>query len=139
MDNKGDPVPKGFDLEASFYNYSLDISINMFLENKTSIPAIESSYQYPSLESHSNPFAKFFVDDVKTRLARSGAQLIIVDGKARFSHKSIMEYFAARVLYECIKFYKVPTDPERPRETGGTDYDQTYLNEKVIKGSDLTD
>jgi len=78
------------------------------------------------LSEHENPFAKFFVDDVKTRLARSGAQLIIVDGKARFSHKSIMEYFAARVLYECIKYYRVPTDPDRP-ETG-TRYNDTYLN-----------
>ena len=134
MDNKGDPVPKGFDLEASFYNYSLDIAVNMYLENKTSIPAIESSYQYPSLRGHDNPFVKYFVDDVKTRLARSGVQMIIVDGKARFSHKSIMEYFAARVFYECIKYYKVETESSR-----ATDYGYTYINRKLLKGTDLTD
>jgi len=69
------------------------------------VPAVENNYPYPYPIERKNYFASFFGDDEKTRLSRYGVQLIIMDGKARFTHKSIMEYFAARVLYEEIKWF----------------------------------
>lgn len=100
-------IPKGYDLETSFYHYSLDLAIEMYVNDKTMVPAVENNYPYPFPVPKSNGFAKFFGDDEKTRLSRAGAQLIIMDGHARFSHKSIMEYFAARVFYEEIKWYQM--------------------------------
>ena len=60
-----------------------------------------------------------------------------MDGKVRFVHKTILSYFAARVLYEEIKFYQEPTDPEKP--STGTIYDDAHINVKLLKGSGLVD
>jgi len=73
MDNEGVAVPKGYDLETSFYNYSLDIAIEMYLSNKTSVPAIEYNYSYPARVQAENKFEKFFKEEIKVTLARSGA------------------------------------------------------------------
>jgi len=77
----------------------------MFNHELTTVRAIENQFPFPLKVIKENPFQKFFRNDQKTKLARLGAQIIQVDGKARFSHKSIMEYFAARVFYEEIKFF----------------------------------
>ena len=42
-----------------------------------------------------------------------------MDSKARFSHKSIMEYFAARTLYEQIKFHHTARNEKAPGEREG--------------------
>jgi len=115
MDNESDRIPKGFDLETSFYNYSLDIAIEMFIQDAVSVKAVEYNYPYPTRKNIENKFEKFFTDDPKVSLAQRGAQLIIMDGRARFTHKSIMEYFAARVIYEAVKLY------EKPPEGGSID------------------
>ena len=67
-----------------------------------------------------------------TRLARTGAQIIIVDGKARFTHKSIMEYFSARTFYEDIKFFNQKKDE-------AVDLSNNWLNDKLLKGEKVTD
>jgi len=43
-------------------------------------------------------------------ITRGGAQIIINEDKARFEHKSIQEYFTARVLYDLIKGYEDRND-----------------------------
>ena len=76
MDNEGETIPKGFDLETSFYHYSLDLAIEMFINDKTSVKAIEYNYSYPSRKRDENKFARFFTtdtEDVKTRLSGRGA------------------------------------------------------------------
>lgn len=37
LNNESDSIPKGFDIESSFYNYSCSLAIKMFLYNKTSV------------------------------------------------------------------------------------------------------
>ena len=59
-----------------------------------------------------------------------------MDGRARFTHKSIMEYFAARVLYEAVKNYEKAAEGSG---AAGTNYEPTFINEKLIKGSGETD
>ena len=54
----------------------------------------------------SSEFNKFFVEDAKTTLARKGAQITFLDNRARFYHKSIMEYYSARYLYDALKRFK---------------------------------
>ena len=139
MDNEGESIPKGFDLETSFYNYSLAIAIEMFIQDAVSVKAVEHNYPYPTRRRIENKFEKFFTDEPKVSLARRGAQLIIMDGRARFTHKSIMEYFAARVLYEAVKDYEKPRNLEGGRTEGGTNYEGTFINEKLVKGSGETD
>jgi len=55
-----------------------------------------------------------------------------MDGKARFTHKSIMEYFAARVIYEQIKYYDKPT--KKDDLSTGSDLAQDFLHDKLLKG-----
>jgi len=70
-------LPKGYDLEASFYNYSMDLAVEMWVQDKTSVPAIEYNYSYPARVKAENKFEKFFKEkkagDDKVRLARAGA------------------------------------------------------------------
>jgi len=47
IDDFGQNIPKGFDIETSFYHYSLDLAIEMYLNDKTSVKAIEYNYHYP--------------------------------------------------------------------------------------------
>jgi len=54
----------------------------------------------------SSEFNKFFAEDAKTFLARKGAQITFLDNRARFYHKSIMEYYSARFLYDALKGFK---------------------------------
>jgi len=62
---------------------------------------------------------------------------VLLDGNARFAHKSIMEYFSARALYELVKKYTKPLHSDDIAQ--GTDYGRTFINEKIIKGSGVTD
>ena len=39
-------------------------------------------------------------------ITRAGAPIVIHQEKARFAHKSIQDYFTARVLYDLIKGYE---------------------------------
>ena len=100
-------IPKGFDLEKSFYEYSKDLAINMFMLDKTSVVTEGYSYSLKKQDLHqlfskpnndpaddklqnfkeSDPFSRFFSNDPVTKLARSGAQLIIFNGQASFTHK----------------------------------------------------
>ena len=134
MDNSSEEIPKGLDLETSFYNFQCALAVNMYINDKTTVQAIENQYPFPRKNIEENVFEHFFGDDDKTRLARSGAQIIIVDGKARFTHKSIMEYFAARVFYEEIKFFNPKKDEDVMTTVTGY-----WLNEKLLKGDDVTD
>ena len=96
--------------------------------------AIENQFPVPMRVVQANPFEEFFSNDQKTKLARLGAQIIQVDGKARFSHKSIMEYFAARVFYEEIKFF------DSAKNDNLLDYfKKKWLNSKILKGDNVTD
>ena len=114
----------------------MDLAVEMWVQDKTSVPAIEYNYSYPARVKAENKFEKFFKEkkagDDKVRLARAGAQLILMDGKARFTHKSIMEYFAARVIYEQIKYYDKPT--KKDDLSTGSDLAQDFLHDKLLKG-----
>ena len=106
----------------------------MYINDKTTVQAIKNKYPFPQKTIEENPFAEFFQDDELTRYSRQGAQIIIMDGKARFTHKSIMEYFAARVFYEEIKFFHPKKDEDVMTTLQGY-----WLNEKLLKGDDVTD
>ena len=59
-------------------------------------------------------------------------QILVFDDTARFTHKSVMEYFIARLLYEILKSYKPPINLDFP-ETG-TQLQDTYFNDMLIAG-----
>ena len=87
MDNNAHDIPKGYDLESSFYNFSKALAIRMWLLNKTSVETESGNfvdnetalYQMmdkpePIKNSKSDDaFGMFFSTDKKTSLARSGA------------------------------------------------------------------
>lgn len=50
LSNESEEIPKGFDIESSFYNFSCALAIKMFLNNKTSIQASENKYSFPTKE-----------------------------------------------------------------------------------------
>ena len=76
MDSAAEEIPKGLDLETSFYNYSCALAVNMFVNDKTTVTAVDSQYPFPRKNIEENPFEHFFDDDQKTVLARSGAQIV---------------------------------------------------------------
>jgi hypothetical protein len=133
MDSNAAEIPKGLDLESSFYNFSCALAIRMYKNDKTTVQAVENQFPFPKKYLEPNEFEEFFKDDTMTRLSRQGAQIIVVDGQARFTHKSIMEYFAARVFYEEIKFIQ----PERPDIFN--ELISKWINEKLLKGEKVTD
>ena len=104
----------------------------MFLNDKTSVTAIESKFKYPSKANESNPFEEYFHDDPITKYSRSGAPILISDGQCRFTHKSIMEYFSARVFYEEFKTFDKIED-KLP------DFSKCWSNDKLFQGQGVTD
>ena len=71
MDNKGLIIPPGYDLETSFYHFSLALAIKMYVHNRTSVPAKEYNYAYPRFTRASDTkFEEFFKEEDKVRLAR---------------------------------------------------------------------
>ena len=135
LQHSQDQIPKGFDLEKSFYEYSKDLAVNMYMLDKTSVATEGFSYSLKKndlnelftkslntseikkeaeVKKENDPFARFFSNDPVTKLARSGTQLIIFNGQARFTHKSIMEYFAARFFYDELKFCEIESIPKGP-------------------------
>ena len=119
MSQNYDIIPQGYDLELSFYNYSRDLAIRMWLMDKVSVQSESSNYVIDMEEilalgkknlkkskAISSEFNKFFAEDAKTFLARKGAQITFLDNRARFYHKSIMEYYSARFLYDALKGFK---------------------------------
>ena len=96
-------IPSKFNVIDSFYQYSKDLAINMFIRKITSIQVKSSGYKVLGImdAKKKNVWSRFFDDsDIMTRLSRRGAQISEDDGVVRFIHKSIMEYFAARQFYE---------------------------------------
>ena len=87
MDNNAHDIPKGYDLESSFYNFSKALAIRMWLLDKTSVETesgnfvdnVSELYQIMEKRETSknkksgDAFAKFFSNDKKTSLARAGA------------------------------------------------------------------
>ncbi|MDJ0652090.1 MAG: NACHT domain-containing protein [Simkaniaceae bacterium] len=141
LENNAAEIPRGYDLETSFYNYSKDLALRMWLLDKTSVTSESDNYtiereyyeqvaategiQQENLKGE-NHFNRFFQKDSRTSLARAGAPLIVLDNQARFAHKSILEYFAARFFYDDLKNFK----------TG--QYEKIF-NIKPLQGSDKTD
>ncbi|MDJ0652410.1 MAG: NACHT domain-containing protein, partial [Simkaniaceae bacterium] len=140
LENNAAEIPKGYDLEMSFYNYSKDLALRMWLLDKISAKSENANYtiergDYEKIAAKKGMrqenlqdedyFNKFFRKDSKTSLARAGAQLIVLNNQARFTHKSIMEYFAARFLYDDLKNFKTK------------EYEETF-NIKLLKESSET-
>ena len=73
MDNSTEEIPKGLDLETSFYNFSCALAVRMYTQDKTTVTAIENQFPFPLRVVQANPFEEFFSNDQKTKLARLGA------------------------------------------------------------------
>ena len=84
-------IPKGFDLERSFKEYSEDLAIELFLHRKLAVETESSSYvKKRSNKETKNEFERFFdLKDKKAQLAREGCQLTDLDGLCKFEHRSI--------------------------------------------------
>ena len=83
MENNAHDIPKGYDLETSFYNFSKDLAIRMWLLEKTSVDTESGNFvtndnelyqimekREPSSPKSGDTFSKFFALDKKTTLAR---------------------------------------------------------------------
>ena len=133
-------IPAGYDLKLSFYNFSKDLAFTMWMNNRTSIDGESVNYTSQCLNMESkkdaNPFAIFFLNDSKTKLARDGAEIISIDNEVRFIHKSIMEYFAARVFYDTLKH-----DVENFIEGKEKQFSNilNIFSQKLLKGNDQID
>jgi len=104
-------IPDKYDLVGSFYEFSVDLAINMYINDKVAVEAEGYSYgRKKDLSDQSYDFSRFFnPNDHKVYIAEQGAQLLRLEGTSKFQHKSIMEYFAARVFYEELKEFD-PSD-----------------------------
>lgn len=111
---KAEKIPPKFSIMHAFYGYSVDLAINMFIKKVTSIQLKNSGYERIGIimTEKKDIWNRFFDDsNIMIRLARRGAQIAEDDGVARFAHKSIMEYFAARQFYDDVVDYN-PDKPE---------------------------
>ena len=89
-DNPTD-IPQGYDLFMSFYNYSCNLAITLWLENKTSCSVQSNNFPFPkNMETAlDKKFSSLFKYDARTRYARAGAPIIEKGGIVKFSHVSI--------------------------------------------------
>jgi len=92
----------------------------MWLAGEASVPTLSANYPSPIFkgEDSNKSFLKFFTNDSQTRYARTGAPVKEENGRAKFIHSSIQDYFTARILYDELKGY------------GNNDFpvDQAFLN-----------
>ena len=118
-------LPPGYDLMQSYHNYSCSLGIAMWADGRHTVVAQSSSF--PKAKYRAEPtdakYAKYFTSDPATLYARRGSLVDIDGGNARFQHRSIMDYFVARVLFDALKYY----DP-----AGKKSIADTYLNARVI-------
>ena len=129
-------LPKGFDCIKSFNNYSSALAIEMWVNSQFSVKSRAANFEYPrgqekllqKIENGETQFLRFFTSDDKTKFARMGAQVVEEDGTARFTHKSIQEYFAADVLFTYIYDY----DPKSVRHVP---IEKSYLNASLLYGT----
>ena len=56
MDGNAAEIPKGLDLETSFYHFSISLAIRMFKMEKTTVQAIENQFPYPKKNELENDF-----------------------------------------------------------------------------------
>jgi hypothetical protein len=95
-------LPEGLQLNASFWEYALAVASFMYDKKIAAVKA--PSPNYSRYEVTLEEGAHFFKeDDKKTQIARKGVPLkragVNVFG---FIHKSILEFFAARAMYDDI-------------------------------------
>ena len=98
-------IPDKYDIAASAKEFSEDLAIHMFVNDVVSVQTESVNYRSHRNQSNDKDFERFFDSkETKTYIARKASQLIELDGQCRFSHKSIMEYFAASMFYQDFNF-----------------------------------
>ena len=92
-------MTEGFDAKTSFEEYSKDLAFQMFLSDTTSVKEQSGSYLMKSKTM--DTWSRFF-DPMKsnTRLSLQGIPHRKDGDRVGFIHKSILEYFVAKVLFQ---------------------------------------
>ena len=119
-------LPKGIDLKQSVYNYTCNFAVNLWLEEADHVDVESGNYPYPKWkdqEVRSTRFDSFFTKDPKTYYSMKASPIVIDFGKAKFTHKSIRDFFVARVFYANLKTIDLVKKP----------ISSTYLNAKELE------
>jgi hypothetical protein len=90
-------VPADFDPVNSFWKFSMLLATNMFVRGTNSIMTYGDDYRF---HDEMNDFWDQFFNNKDTTLtaSRFGAPLIKVGRQRAFRHKSLLEYFTARMM-----------------------------------------
>ena len=109
----------------SFYHYSCEFAINLWIDGKTTCFVKSNNYEFPTFTESvkDKKYEKLFKSDAKTRYAREGAPVVVENGSAKFKHQTIEDFFVARVFYENLKKINI----NNKNSVIGS-----YLNSKVI-------
>jgi ankyrin repeat protein len=94
--------PKDFDPVESFWKYSMNLAVNMFARCVTSVTTYGGNYRFDHELDYF--WDKFFNDkSLSVSAARHGAPLIKIGRQIQFRHKSLQDFFAARMLVQEIR------------------------------------
>ena len=91
LNNNPLDLPHGFDLFSSFYNFSCNFAITLWLENASFCRIEGASYPFPKRNPSASDarFNTLFSTDTRTRYARMGSPIYVTGGLAKFTHISI--------------------------------------------------
>ena len=91
LDDNTNAVPIGFDLFQSFFNYSCNLALHMWLENKSSFFIGYENFPFPVHHSKhvDTKIEELFSNEPKSKCARLGAPTMESGGFIRFTHQSI--------------------------------------------------
>ncbi|KAF9957705.1 hypothetical protein BGZ72_001515 [Mortierella alpina] len=98
-------------VEADFYSRGIAFSSELaqkIFEKQNGVPVV----QYVHLNDKDSWKAKFFAPQPEFRLLRESSPLTRTDNQFRFVHRSILEYFLSRVIYNPDKIDNQECDPQ---------------------------
>jgi hypothetical protein len=99
-------IPEDFDEVTSFRKFSMHLAVSMFVHRETTVSSQGSDYRFN--DEKNNKWDEFFSNVNQTvKISRSGAPLTVVRRQWSFRHKSLQEYFAARMLLREVARFSV--------------------------------
>ena len=116
-------IPEGYDFKTSFGHYCADLAFRMFINNRMTVQSRGNNYQIQAfVENEWGRFFKTKEESPAIWLARQGAITKQVGNQIGFIHKSILEYFVAKLLHtELVEF-----SPEHPVQ------ERCFFNQKNV-------
>jgi hypothetical protein len=84
-------LPHGYDLYSSFYNFSCNFAITLWIKDQSFCQIEGSNFPFPkrNQSAQDERFKILFHEDARTRYARQGSPIYVTRGVAKFTHISI--------------------------------------------------